>query len=352
MRNDATTMRGVRLPGDSTVDHVEVPIPQPGVGQVLVKMRASSICGSDIRAIYREHLGVGAEAYQGVIAGHEPCGEVVEVGPGVVRLSVGDRVVIYHIRGCGLCQECRKGYHIGCQSPERAAYGWQRDGGHAEYLLADEVSCLQLPDSLSFVDGALVSCGFGTAYEGLLRGGASGRDSVLVTGLGPVGLATAMLARHLGAGPVIGVDPSQTRVKLAQDLGLTDIAVTTSEQVEAAVSEATKGRGVELALDCSGNSQARLAALTNTRTWGHVVFMGEGSTVTFDVSPILIHQQLTLHGSWVTSLGHMAELLDLLDRWGEHPERITTHQLPLHKAAQAYQLADAGDCGKVCLVFD
>jgi len=191
-----TAMSGVRLPGDRTVEHVEAEVPTPGHGQVLLRMRASSICGSDIRAIYREHLGTGPEAYQGVIAGHEPCGEVVEVGPSCRRLRPGDRVVVYHIAGCGQCQECATGYLIGCTSPLRAAYGWQRDGGHAEYLLAEEATCLVLPEPLTPVDGALVSCGFGTAYEGLLRLGLSGRDRLLVTGLGPVGLAAAMLGRR------------------------------------------------------------------------------------------------------------------------------------------------------------
>jgi D-arabinose 1-dehydrogenase-like Zn-dependent alcohol dehydrogenase len=195
----AGTMRGVVLPGNSTVRLQTFDIPEPGHGQVLLRMRASTICGSDIRAIYREHLGVGAEAYQGVIAGHEPSGEVVAVGPGTIRFRPGDRVVVYHICGCGQCDECRHGYEIGCHQPERAAYGWQRDGGHADYLLAEERSCLRLPDELSFVDGACVACGFGTAYEALLRANVSGNDRLLVTGLGPVGLAVAMLGRAMGA---------------------------------------------------------------------------------------------------------------------------------------------------------
>ena len=82
-------MSGVRLPGDSTVQHVKVEVPEPGPGQVLLRMKASSICGSDIRAIYRQHLGTGPEAYQGVIAGHEPCGQVVAVGPACRRLADG-----------------------------------------------------------------------------------------------------------------------------------------------------------------------------------------------------------------------------------------------------------------------
>src|SRR5919112_6540353 len=153
------TMRGVVLPGNRQIEWRDVDVPVPGPRQVLVRVRASSICGSDIRAIYREHLGTGPEAYQGVIAGHEPCGQVVTVGPGTRRLQPGDRVVVYHIAGCGVCEECRSGYMIGCTSPRRAAHGWQRDGGHAEYLLADEPTCILLPEPLTFVDGALVSCG-------------------------------------------------------------------------------------------------------------------------------------------------------------------------------------------------
>ncbi len=347
-----TVMSGVRLPGDRTVEHVEVEVPAPGHGQVLLRMRASSICGSDIRAIYREHLGTGPEAYQGVIAGHEPCGEVVEVGPSCGRLRPGDRVVVYHIAGCGQCQQCRAGYMIGCTSPLRAAYGWQRDGGHAEYLLAEEATCLVLPEPLTPVDGALVSCGFGTAYEGLMRLGLSGRDRLLVTGLGPVGLAAAMLGRALGAGPVIGTDVSPGRLETAQRLGLVDAAVPADGSATAAIRDLTGGLGCEAAIDCSGSAAGRLAALENTRAWGRCVFVGEGGDVTLAVSELLIHKQVALYGSWVTSLGHMAELLEHLVRWDLHPEAVVTHRLPLEQADEAYRVADGGDAGKVCIVFD
>src|SRR4051794_22546706 len=219
-----SVMSGVRLPGDSSVRSVEVEVPTPGSGQVLLKMKASSICGSDIRAIYREHLGKGPEAYQGVIAGHEPCGQVVAAGPDCRRLEPGDRVVVYHIAGCGVCEECRSGYMIGCTSPHRAAHGWQRDGGHAEYLLAEETTCILLPEPLTFVDGALVSCGFGTAYEGLLRLQLSGRDRLLITGLGPVGLAAAMRRPAPGAGPVIAPDAAPEPLRRAAAPGPADSA--------------------------------------------------------------------------------------------------------------------------------
>ncbi len=344
-------MRGVRLPGNSTVEPVEQDVPVPGPGQVLLAMKASSICGSDIRAIYREHLGHGAEAYQGVVAGHEPCGQVVAVGPDCRRLVPGDRVVVYHISGCGVCEECRSGYLIGCTDPARAAYGWQRDGGHAEYLLAEENTCLVMPDSLSYVDGALVSCGFGTAYEALLRLEVSGLDRLLVTGLGPVGLAAAMLGRALGAGPVVGTDVSPERRRLALDLGLVDEAVPADDEASARLDELSGGRGFSATVDCSGNASARHLALSQTATWGRCAFVGEGGTVGFDVSPLMIHKQVTLHGSWVTSVGHMADLIGHLGRWDLHPSVIVTDTFGLDRADEAYRLADAGTSGKVVITF-
>ena len=337
-----TAMTGAVLPGNSTVELRQFPVPEPGHGQVVLRMRASTICGSDIRAIYREHLGVGAEAYQGVIAGHEPSGEVVAVGPGTIRLKPGDRVVVYHICGCGQCDECRHGYEIGCHQPERAAYGWQRDGGHADFLLAEERSCLRLPDELSFLDGACVACGFGTAYEALLRGKVSGNDRLLVTGLGPVGLAVAMLGRAMGASEVVGTDPSADRRALATSLGL----------VDSAVADLSDGPVFEVTVDASGSAAGRLAALKNTRDWGRCVFVGEGGRVEFDVSPLLIHKQISLHGSWVTSLRHMEDLLERLVRWKLRPSAVVTHQFGLAEAAEAYRVADAGASGKVAIVFD
>jgi threonine dehydrogenase-like Zn-dependent dehydrogenase len=345
-------MNGVVLPGDSTVKQVEASVPEPGPGQVLLKMKASSICGSDIRAIYREHLGTGPEAYQGVIAGHEPCGQVVAVGPSSRRLAEGDRVVVYHISGCGMCEECRHGYMIGCTSPFRAAYGWQRDGGHADYLLAEEANCILLPEPLSYVDGALVSCGFGTAYEGLLRLQLSGQDRLLITGLGPVGLAAAMIGRALGAGPILATDVAAERVELARDAGLVDHALPANTSAAQAIAELTDGRGCEASIDCSGNAAARLLALQSTRTWGRCAFVGEGGQITFAVSELLIHKQVSLYGSWVTSVRHMEDLLEHLVRWDLHPEVIVTHRFPLDQADQAYQVAAAGQGGKVCIVFD
>ena len=217
------TMTAAYLPGNSTVEMRTVPVPTPGNGEVLLAVKASTICGSDIRCIYHEHLGKGPEGYQGVIAGHEPAGLIVAAGPGCRRFKTGDRVIVYHISGCGVCNDCRRGFMISCTSSTyRRAYGWQRDGGMADYMIAEEKDLLLLPDSLTYADGAQVACGFGTVYEGLEKIGISGNDAVLITGLGPVGLAAGALCRKLGAQRIIGIDISQERLDLALKLGLCD----------------------------------------------------------------------------------------------------------------------------------
>ncbi len=345
-------MRGVRLPGGRQVRIDDFPVPTPGHGQVLVRMKASSICGSDIRAIYREHLGHGPEAYQNVIGGHEPCGQIVETGPGCRRFKVGDRVILYHIAGCGVCADCREGYMISCTSDMRAAYGWQRDGGHADFMLAEEITCIRLPTELSYVDGALVACGFGTAYEALRRVNVSGRDRVLITGMGPVGMAAGSIAKALGASSVIGVDISPSRLEFARNAGSIDYGIISDESAHEAIMQQTDGLGCEVSVDCSGSAAARVLALRSTRRFGRSVMVGEGGQIGFDVSQLLIHPQISLQGSWVTSIGHMEELTRNLVRWKLNPEVIVSHRFGLEAAAEAYRIADEGQSGKVCIVMD
>jgi len=346
-------MIGAYLPGNSTVELREAPDPEPGYGEVVLRMKASTICGSDIRCIYHEHLGKGPEGYQGVIAGHEPCGQIVKAGPRLRRFAVGDRVIVYHISGCGLCNDCRRGYMISCTSEKfRRAYGWQRDGGMAPFLLAEEKDLVHLPDELSYADGAQVACGFGTVYEGLEKVGICGNHSVLITGLGPVGLATAALCRKLGATKIIGIDVIEERIQLARELGLCDEALTSGPDNVAEVRRLTGGHGVERAVDCSANDAARATAVRATRKWGRIVFLGEGGRVELNPSPDMIHDQKTIFGSWVTSTWLMEELVERLVRWKLHPADLVTHRFALEEVGEAYALMASGRCGKVAVCFD
>jgi threonine dehydrogenase-like Zn-dependent dehydrogenase len=347
------TMTAAYLPGDSSVELRTVSVPSPGYGEVLLRVKASTICGSDIRCIYHEHLGKGPEGYQGVIAGHEPCGQIVATGEGCRRFKTGDRVIVYHISGCGVCNDCRRGYMISCTSEKyRRAYGWQRDGGMAEYMLAEEKDLIALPDELSFADGAQVACGFGTVYEGLTKIGIDGNHAVLITGLGPVGLATGALCRKLGANKIIGIDVVPERMTIALDLGICDAVLASGPDNVMQVKGLTGGFGVERAVDCSAHHSARATSIRATRKWGKIVFLGEGGTVEINPSPDIIHDQKTVYGSWVTSTWLMEELVERLVRWNLHPADIITHRFPLQRAGEAYARMASGKCGKVAVCAD
>jgi threonine dehydrogenase-like Zn-dependent dehydrogenase len=346
-------MQGAVLPGNRQLELRTFEVPEAGHGQALVRMKASSLCGSDLRAIYRPtNQGSGPEAYRGVIAGHEPAGQIEAIGPGVTTVKPGDRVAVYHIAGCGLCSDCQAGWQISCTSESRAAYGWQRNGGHAAFLLAEERSLVKLPDSLSYLDGAMVACGMGTAFAACSRVGLSGRDRVLVTGLGPVGLLLSMLCQAMGA-QVFGTDIMPERRALAEKLKVTDGAFASDSPVlRDRLLDVTGGNGFEVCIDASGNAEARHLCLEMVREWGRVVYVGEGGEVSFAPSPLLIHKQVTLYGSWVCSLGQMTELVEHLDRWKLHPDRIVTDRFSLKRAREAYELFDGGTTGKVAIVWD
>jgi len=346
-------MAGAILPGNSTVELREFPVPTPGHGEVLIQTKATTICGSDIRCIYREHLGKGPEGYApDTICGHEPAGVIAETGPGMRRFKKGDRVVVYHISGCGVCYDCRKGYMISCSSPLRRAYGWQRNGGMAPYILAEEKDLMLLPDELSFLDGAQIACGFGTTYEALEKIGVSGSDAVLVVGLGPVGLATLQLARAMGANQLIGVELSPARMELAKKLGLADHILAADDNALEQILSITGGHGVEKSVDTSASDPGRQLAIRAARSWGKIAFVGEGGVCNFAPSPDIIHGQKTIYGSWVTSTWKMEELVERIVRWRIHPDALVTDTFSLQNADKAFALMAAGESGKVGVVFD
>ena len=242
---------------------------------------------------------------------------------------------------------------ISCTSEKyRRAYGWQRDGGMAEYLLAEEKDLVLLPEQLTYSDGAQVACGFGTVYEGLEKIDLCGNDAVLITGLGPVGLAAAMLCKAMGATKILGIEALDERIEIAKNLRLFDDVLKAGADNVQQVKNLTGGMGVEKAVDCSAHDKARLTCIQATRKWGKIVFIGEGGTVSFQPSPDIIHDQKTIYGSWVTNIWRMEELVERLVRWNIHPEDLITHRFPLEKVAEAYALMASGKCGKVAVCFD
>ena len=334
-------MRGIVFLGNRQLELRDFPDPTPGPREVVVEMKASGMCGSDLTP-YRQAAGEPLP----IVRGHEPCGVVVERGSAVVEdeAPIGQRVMIHHYSGCGQCKYCRVGYAQLCPN-DHLVYGGTANGGHARYILVKPSMLVPLDDALSFEQGAAISCGTGTAYGALKRLDISGRDTLAIYGQGPVGLSGTMLAKAMGA-RVIAVDLGTERLEMAQQLGADEeIDASECDPVEV-IRELTRGEGADATLDCTGQPQARVNAVRSARMWGRTCFVGEGNTTTFDISRDIIHKQLTIHSSWTFSSVGQAECAEfILDR--RLPlEKLLTHRFSLAEAEAAYTLFDTQTTGK------
>ena len=346
-------MRGIVFLGGRKLELREFPDPTPGPGEVVLEMKASGMCGSDLHP-YRAvgdaaaSLGLGGQGGP-VIAGHEPCGVIAAVGPGVLGIQVGERVMNHHYRGCGRCKHCRVGWSQLCRAGI-VVYGVTGHGGHAPYMKVPASTLVPLPEALTFEEGAAISCGTGTAHGVLKRLDVSGRDTLAVFGQGPVGLSATMLGRAMGA-RVIALDIAPERRALARELGADEVVDPAAVDPVAALHALTHGEGVEVALDCSGNSAARVAAVRSATTWGRVGFVGEGGTVTLDVSRDLLRRQLTVIASWTFSAVGQEECARFIADRRVPLGRLLTHRFRLEQADEAYRLFDTQTTGKGVFVF-
>ena len=202
-------MLGVVFKGDRRIALERFPDPTPGSHQVVVEIKASGICGSDLHA-YRKATANSDK----IIAGHEPSGVVAALGPGVAGSvsRVGARVMVHHYHGCTTCEHCRSGWAQLCTTGETEIYGINRNGAHAPYMLVPADTLVPLDDRLSFAAGAAISCGTGTAWGALKRMKLSGRDTIAIFGQGPVGLSATQLAAAQGARVIaLDVEPAPCR---------------------------------------------------------------------------------------------------------------------------------------------
>ncbi len=349
-------MRGAVFLGNRKIEICKFPDPTAGPGEVVIRMKASGMCGSDLK-FYRsppgeaqKSLGLGGDA-EPFIAGHEPCGVVEARGPGVSdrEAPIGQRVMDHHYAGCGVCRHCRVGWSQLCREGI-VVYGVTANGGHAEYLKVPVRTLVPLPDELSFIEGAAVACGTGTAYGALRRMHLAGGSTLAVFGQGPVGISATLLGAKMGA-RVIAVESNAERLALAKQFGADASVDSSKHDPEKALKDLTRGEGVDLALDCTGVAAARLAAVRAAKTWGTVCFVGEGGDVTLDVSRDMLRKQLTLIGSWTFSAMGQAECARFIADKGIPLERIFTHRWKLDQADEAYRVFDTQSTGKGVIEF-
>ena len=346
-------MRGVTFLGERKLQLMEFPDPTPGPHDVVVEIKASGMCGSDLK-FYRASggaasLGLGKVSGP-VIAGHEPCGVVAALGSAVgERIArVGDRVMVHHYAGCGTCPHCRTGWSQMCASGS-TVYGVTGHGAHAPYMKVPAYTLVPLPDALGFATGAAISCGTGTAYQALRRMSLAGGDTIAIVGQGPVGLSATQLAVAQGA-RVIALDVESARLAKSKAFGAAATINPSGGHVKDQIWELTHGKGADKSLETSGSSAAAKDALNAVKTWGTATFVGLGAEVAFDVRAFL-GKQITIMTSWSMSILDQKKCADFIVERGIDIDSLFTENHRLEQAEAAYRDFDKQMRGKGVFLF-
>ena len=340
-------MKAVFLPGNRQVEIREVDVPSVGVGEVLIEVKASCICRSDL-SLYYGNAVVGGGKAGGNITGHEPAGRIVRTGEGVRQFTIGDRVAVYLAVGCGVCGYCRMGnFHL-CR--DWSCLGFTADGGNAEYLVVPERNCLAIPDSMSYVAAAISTDAFGTLFSACRKLGVSGASTIGIWGLGPMGSSGVLAAKALG-GRVVALDPIAERRAFVEDLGADLTIDPTAAAARERLDAFTGGVGLSAAIDCSGNGAAQNMALDAVKPLGRVAFVGEAAETTIRPSDQLIRKQVSLIGSWYFGIHEYADIVDTIVSRDIDLERLATHSFRLDEAETAFRLFDQRKTEKAVFVM-
>lgn len=325
-------MLRVRFAGNSRLAVDDVPIPDVRHGEVLVKVGASAICGSEMKT-FRAPEGMPTNP------GHEIVGEVVD-NPGRRGPDVGDRVAINIITGCGHCTTCLSGDRRFC-----AEQGYVRSG-HAEYVAVPAVCCMPLPNEVSFEEGVLIGGDtLGVAAHTLGKVRIAPQNTVAVVGCGPVGLGFVTLLNFLGI-RTIAAEVSPYRRELARQIGAADTVDPSNGDGLAAIQELTQGRGVDISIDASGSDAGVNLALNATRKQGTFIFAGAGHGAAINPWRQFLEKEVVAYGVWYFVDSDYFRLLDLF-RNGLKVAPLITHRFPLAEASAAYDLFTRGETGKV-----
>ena len=340
-------MKALRTIGERQVEVLDIPVPKPEPGEVVVQMKSTGICGSDLHP-YRRPTKWHLEG--GFISGHEPCGVIAEVGQGVEGWRVGENVVPYFRRGCMECRMCRTSRRHLCTN-RRVSYGHQGcDGSHAEYMRVEAKYLMPLPEYLSFLDGAILACQGGTAYAPLARMGVSGRDVLVISGLGPVGLLSLVFAQAMGA-TIVGIDPSAGRRAIAKKLGaavvLDPTAGDVGEQLRAHFPD-----GADKLTETSGSTAAHGVMGDLLKPLGVAALVGGGARDLVMPLRHLTSKEIAVFGSSAYAPSEFETIGEFVHRHEVKLGSVVSEYFPLAEGIEAFRIAADANTGKVMFRFD
>lgn len=336
-------------PGDVRLE--EAPEPTPGPGEIKLRVRATSMCGTDVKISTSGHQRMEPNR----VMGHEIAGEVAELGEGVTGWSVGDRVQVIAAIPCGECDWCRAGIETIC--PNQLSMGYQFDGGFAQYLIVPpqvlKVDGLnRIPDGVGFAE-ASVAEPFACAINAQELVDTHDGDTVVVVGSGPIGCLHVRLARARGAKEVYLVELSRERLDLAAAVVHPDAAICSAEEDPVAkVRELTGGRGVDVVITAAASGAAQEQGLQMLAPRGRISLFGglpkDKPTITLD-SNLVHYKELTIWGANGSSPEHNRKALALIADGSVPVSDLITHRLPLAQVAEGLEVVKGGTGIKVTI---
>ncbi len=325
---------------------IEAPIPEIRSHEVLVKVKATSICGTDLH-IFHWNPWAAERVKPPFIVGHECAGEVVQIGKEVTAVKEGDLVSLESHVICGVCDMCRTGQGHLCRNTR--ILGVDRDGVFAEYVAVPEINAWPDPPGTP-PEIATLQENFGNAVHTAFAADVRSKN-VLVTGCGPVGIMTIAVARAIGARAIFATDISNYRLEMAKRMGADHVFNAQDVNVVEAVREASNGEDVDVLLEMSGSPSALKDGFELLKPGGEAALLGlQGRPIEFDLENLVIFKGITVHGvigrklweTWFQGQG-------LLRSGSVNLAPLVTHKFPLEKFEEAFALMESGQCGKVVM---
>ena len=340
-------MKVARLYSVDDIRIEDFPVPVVGPGEALIEVKASGICSGDVMPWYIEKKAP-------LVLGHEPAGKIVETGVEVRKFNKGDRVFVHHHASCMECSFCKRGDHVQCEQ-------WKNSriipGGIAEYLLVPEENLhndtLLLPDNVSYEDATLIEPA-ACVVKSFRRSGIKKGDTVLVLGLGVMGMLHILLAAHYGAGQIIGADMVDFRLAKAVESGAGAVVNVKIETINDAIAELTDGRGADIVIVGPNSVEAMQSGIDCAAPGGTVVLFTPAKPderLTLDPN-YLYFRDINIVASYSCGPDDTREALALVQNGMITAEKLVTHRFSIDETEEAYKtVARAQDSMKVIITF-
>jgi len=316
----------------------EIPVPKIGKGEILLKTKATGICGSDLMEWYRT-------GNVPRVLGHEVAGEIMEVGEGITNFKVGDRIAASHHVPCYQCHYCQLGHHTLCDTLRKTNFD---PGGFSEWIRIPEINCLhgiyKLPEHVSFEEGTLIEP-LACVFRGQKRVDTRKGQTVLVIGCGPAGLLHIALAKIRGVKRIIACDLVDFRLEAARQFGADEVLKSTEDLAER-LKQVNEGRLADVVIVCAGNKQATIQSMVCAGRGASILFFALQSPdqiLPLSLNEVFWQKGITLTSSYAASPEDHHEALELIQSKKINLQKMISHRLGFLEIAKGFQMAAKGD---------